>query len=289
MLMIGSAGSQIPITSVFIDQGGGRFRAFNTVQLGQHYHLENADILVDTNANTITGNGTLYLSDGDLALFSGAFNVNANSQLAVGAGVYDLNQIGGFGVGGSLAINNVDLVGGQSVGTANVRLNPPGIDQTAGVNFYLNPGPVFSSDPINFSFGVSGVTISAANLVLGSDGFSAGAFDVRMPPSLGNGTGASASRLVIKPDTMTIGSVGASFPLPDIALGGGDGSRVALTNLQASVRFAGNVLTLGGSGVLDWVAAACWTSPCQPTISTAISASASIAPAISPGTSLSCR
>ena len=228
----------IAITAdTFTDLGGGQTQASGDVWLGDHLRLSGAGDSVVFDSQTVTGTGTLAFRVEALPLFTGSFHAVGDIGIATpDAGItYKLSQIAGFAVDSSLSIAQVDIPLATVVGTTGLRLRPPGVDASATVSFTITPGPTFAGIMAYFELQTAGVTLQApAGAALTNDGIYVPSVTLVVPALFGGAT-TTVNDLRVTPGSLSLGSAGVAFGLPDLLFG--DGSKLKFTNNQASLTY----------------------------------------------------
>ncbi len=189
------------------------------IEPGEHYKLSGTGDKVTIQGSQLTGNGTLTLVDGDLALFSGNFSADGSASpplLTPDADVsYKLNKIGGFAVKTGLTLSQVNLSSGQANSKATLRVNPPGLDKSVSVKFNITPGPTYAGTVSDFDFVIAGFSVSVAGATITDKGIAANPATVTGPAKFGAKT-SQVSNFQITTNGLNVGGTGSSFPLPDI-------------------------------------------------------------------------
>ncbi len=236
--------------NAFVDMGGNRVRAFGDVKLGDHYRLEGGAAILDYDDDSITGNGTLVLDVGDLALFDGNFTASGDSGvLTPAAGVtYELQKIAGFDLQGAPTIAQVNLISGRTTGQATLHLNPPGVDAALGMGFTIDPGPVFGGKArSSFSLDMAGCAVDVTDATLSDTGIHAQSSTLTLPDRFGGGS-TSFAGLSFTPTSVYVVGGGGSFALPDIKFGAG--THLWIKDLTGTLSYAFGAFVLQASGTV---------------------------------------
>jgi len=223
----------IAITAdTFTDLGGGLTQAQGNLRLGDHLYLTGAGDTVIFDSSVVTGTGTLALGAGtdEMSLFTGGFRaVGATGIATPDVGVaYELTHVAGFTTTAALTIAQIGIPPAVVTGTAGLHLTPPGVDASATADFTIAPGPTWAGTLAAFELGTAGVTLQApAGASLTDGDIHAPTITLVLPAHLG-GASATVNDLHVGPDSLSLGSAGVAFSLPDLRFG--DGSQLRFTD-----------------------------------------------------------
>lgn len=233
----------IAITAdTFTDLGGGLTQAQGNVRLGNALYMTGAGDAVVFDSSTVTGTGSMALDVGNelLPLFSGAFHAAGADGLAIpGAGITSaLTQVAGFAASVPPTITQISIPSALVIGTAGLRLTPPGVDTVAQADFRLSPGPTWAGRMDHFELATAGVTLTVpAGALLANGSIVAPVVTLILPAFLGGGA-APVNGLRIQPNSLELGGGALDFSLPDLLFG--NGAQLKLSNNRGTLVFSGD-------------------------------------------------
>ncbi len=237
----------------FVYLGDGKTYASGNVQLGDKLLLSGADDQVVFDSETLVGQGTLKLTDGDLELFSGPFTASGKTGLAKPDPTVSskLNRIAGFAVARPASITYVNIPAGTAGGTGDIVIAAPGVTKVSSVNFLLQPGATFMGEVPPMEFDLAGVILQIPEGAQVTDtGIYASRVTLQMPPELGGqttvltGFGITAQGLVLSTGN-------GEITLPDMWIG--DGDYIKMSGMKGKLVYdvqANNYL-FNAAGTLD--------------------------------------
>jgi hypothetical protein len=198
----------------------GALRAAGNVQLGNRLRLTGADAMIEFDGRSLLGAGTLELTQGNIALFSGGFRASAATGIArpLPGARSKLGLIGNVKPV-SASVREVNMATGAARGEALVRIGPN--QQVTSTLAFDLLGGLFTGRLGPVEFEVSGVTITAPDgLQLVQGGFYAPQAILTLPAEFGGGT-IAVNDLRMSGQQVSIGGADGTFALPDMTLVGG--------------------------------------------------------------------
>lgn len=208
----------------FVYLGDGKTYASGNVQLGDKLLLSGADDQVVFDSETLTGQGTLKLTDGNLELFSGPFTASGKTGLAKPGPTASskLNRIAGFAVARPASITYVNIPAGTAGGTGDIIIAAPGVTKMSSVNFLLQPGAEFTGEVPPMEFDLAGVILQIPEgAQMTENGIYASRVTLQMPPELGGQT-AVLTGFGITTEGLVLSTGNGEITLPDMWIGDGD-------------------------------------------------------------------
>ncbi len=213
----------------FVYLGDGKTYASGNVQLGDKLLLSGADDQVVFDSETLVGQGTLKLTDGDLELFSGPFTASGKTGLAKPGPTASskLNRIAGFAVARPASITYVNVPAGTAGGTGDIIIAAPGVTKVSSVNFLLQPGATFMGEVPPMEFDLAGVILQIPEGAQVTDtGIYASRVTLQMPPELGGQT-TVLTGFGITTEGLVLSAGNGEITLPDMWIGDGDYIRMS--------------------------------------------------------------
>ncbi len=222
----------------------GRVTAVGNVILGASansintYRLLGEYDSVVISGTQVTGSGTLAAVQGGTSLFNGSFYADTNQSTPIitpmsGARML-ISSMGVFPLQGTASVSSVNLLSGWAEGQAQVLVTPPGITQTIGIRYTLQPGTVFTGTVSDFSLNLSGTNLAVSGALLTNDLIQAAHYMLTLPADLGGNSKQGDLFTLLPKKVILAGSEGAVISLPDIKLDL-EGSKVRLENALASL------------------------------------------------------
>lgn len=208
----------------FVDLGDGKTYASGSVQLGDKLLLSGADDQVVFDSETLTGHGTLKLTDGNLELFSGPFTASGKTGLVKPGPTASskLNRIAGFAVARPASITYVNVPAGTAGGTGDIVIAAPGVSRMSSVNFMLMPGAQFAGEVPPMEFDLAGVILQIPEgAEITENGIFASRVTLQMPAELGGQT-IVLTGFGITPEGLVLSTGNGEITLPDVWIGDGD-------------------------------------------------------------------
>ncbi len=208
----------------FVYLGDGKTYASGNVQLGDKLLLSGADDQVVFDSETLTGQGTLKLTDGNLELFSGPFTASGKTGLAKPGPTASskLNRIAGFAVARPASITYVNIPAGTAGGTGDIVIAAPGVTKVSSVNFLLQPGALFAGEVPPMEFDLAGVILQIPEgAQMTENGIYASKVTLQMPPELGGQT-TVLTGFGITTEGLLLSAGNGEITLPDMWIGDGD-------------------------------------------------------------------
>lgn len=208
----------------FVYLGDGKTYASGKVQLGDKLLLSGADDQVVFDSETLTGQGTLRLTDGNLDLFSGPFTASGKTGLAKPGPTASskLSRIAGFAVARPASISYVNIPAATAGGTGDILITAPGVTKVSSVNFMLQPGALFQGAVPPMEFDLAGVILQIPEGAEMTDtGIFANKVTLQMPAELGGQT-TVLTGFGITTEGLVLGTADGNVAVPDMWIGDGD-------------------------------------------------------------------
>ncbi|MBN1552793.1 fibronectin type III domain-containing protein [bacterium] len=188
----------IRIYSDFIDDlGNGRYRARGNIQINDHVRVEGSEaalILTTTGTPWIDGQGTVVLSDIDVPVFVGDFDIEpvaGNPEYGIvqpGQFTSLILEILGFYFHGQPIDLIVNVVEGWIYCETLIEINIPEIGlHVSHADFILDWMGNVSGTVTGFSFNIANITISFDQGYFNNNGIRVDYFIITLPPELGGG------------------------------------------------------------------------------------------------------
>ena len=208
----------------FVYLGDGKTYASGNVQLGDKLLLSGADDQVVFDSETLTGQGTLKLTDGNLELFSGPFTASGKTGLAKPGPTASskLNRIAGFAVARPASITYVNIPAGTAGGAGDIVIAAPGVTKMSSVNFMLLPGALFAGEVQPMEFDLAGVILQIPEgAEMTENGIYASRVTLQMPAERGGQT-VVLTGFGITTEGLVLSTGNGEITLPDMWIGDGD-------------------------------------------------------------------
>lgn len=237
----------------FVYLGDGKTYASGNVQLGDKLLLAGADDQVVFDSETLTGQGTLKLTDGNLELFSGPFTASGKTGLAKPGPTASskLNRIAGFAVARPASITYVNIPAGTAGGTGDIIIAAPGVTRMSSVNFLLQPGASFTGEVPPMEFDLAGVILQIPEGAQMTDnGIYASKVTIRMPAELGGQT-TVLTGFGITTEGLVLSTGNGEITLPDMWIGEGDYIKMSGMKGRLVYDVQANNYLFSAAGTLD--------------------------------------
>lgn len=237
----------------FVYLGDGKTYASGKVQLGDKLLLSGADDQVVFDSETLTGLGTLKLTDGNLDLFSGPFTASGKTGLARPGPTASskLSRIAGFAVARPASISYVNIPAATAGGTGEVRITAPGVSTTSTVDFMLLPGALFAGAVPPMEFDLAGVILQIPEgAELTDTGLFAPQVTLQMPEELG-GQSTVLTGFGITAEGLVLGTANGEISVPDMWIGDGDYVKLSGTKGKLVYDVQANNYLFDLAGTLD--------------------------------------
>ncbi len=197
----------------------------------------------------LSGRGVAVVIESGIPLFIGDFQIEDadDPTLAPANDVeVELDQLEDFNIKGQLTYTGISLEDGTAEIEAEIEITPPGIDASAEVVGQLLSNGSFTGQIAALNLTLSALEVEAENLNIVDGAITAGTITITLSDDLGGASG-TATDLRITTNSITIGGVGATIPLPDIDMG----ETIKLTGLKATVGYFRGVYSLKVEGTLE--------------------------------------